>query len=215
MFWDAPAATDEAASVEAPVEPAAETRVVAEVPKRYLFEAAGRSGYTSTPIAGGVNPFGAGFGARAGFNLWGFYLGGSVVDYLGGSDNGATDQALLVGLELGYSVRVLPYLTLRPLVGVGDTILTHSEPSSSAPVDVVTSASGGGGSGGSGGGSVTTTVKNIYVQPEVQALVAYRAFFGAFGFGVLIVPGILYGPAPAQTTTWLPYSFDFQLGFRL
>ncbi len=203
--------------------------ILGAIDGRYLFEAAFRSGYVTPPIRGGVNPFGAGFGARAGFDLWHLYVGASVMDYLGGTDVDATDQALLVGLELGWNGRVNPYLTLRPELGLGDTILSHTEPGTMSVAatpgtpDVVTSASGtttstGGSSGtpGSpGSGGVTTTVKNLYVQPSFTALFTYRRFFGGLSGGVLVVPGILYGPAPAQETTWICYSAELQLGLRL
>jgi len=120
--------------------PEASSLILGPADATYVFEAAGRSGYASTPIRGGVSPFGAGFGARAGVDLWHFYLGAGVMDYLGGSDVGATDHALLAGVELGYNLPVGRYLTIRPLVGVGDTLLSHTEPGAAAPatVDVVT-----------------------------------------------------------------------------
>lgn len=189
-----------------------------------MFEAAARAGYLSTPIRGGVNPFGTSLGARAGVDVGPLYLGASLLDCMGGSDNGATDQTLLPGIEVGYNARINGYFTLRPMVGVGDAILTHTEPGTpgavgSAP-DVVTSASGTvtseGGTGGTSGTSpTTTTVKNIYVQPSLSAVFTYRHFFGALTFGALVVPGIVYGPAPAETTTWISYSFESSLGFRL
>jgi hypothetical protein len=209
--------------------------VVAPAVRMYLFEAAATAGYATVPIRGGVNPFGAGFGGRLGLNLSHLYLGVSVTDYLGGSDNQATDRALLLGGEVGYSGTLGRHLILRPLLGVGDTFLFHREPggggaaltpgaaaSGGAP-DVVTSASGvttptgggGGGGGGTGASSDTTTVKNIYVAPKLVALLGYEHFFASASFGALIVPGILYGPSPAETTTWISYTFEAQLGFRL
>jgi len=182
----------------------------------YLVEAAGRAGYATAPIRGGVNPFGTGFGARAGVNLGHVYLGASVMDYLGGSDNGATDQAVLAGVEVGYDGRIGRYLTLRPLLGVGDTILSHTEPGIGGTVDVVSSASGSSSSSTSGGTPpVTTTVHQIYVQPGLTALFGYHRFFAAVNLGALVVPGITYGPAPAQEATWVSVSFDTQIGFRL
>ena len=102
--------------------------VVARGATDYLFEAAARAGYATGPIRGGVNPFGAGFGARVGFDIGPLYLGANVMDYLGGSDVGATDQALMFGVEVGYHLRFGRYVTLRPALGVGDTILSHGEP---------------------------------------------------------------------------------------
>jgi hypothetical protein len=197
--------------------------VVAPAVRTYLVEAAGTAGYATVPIRGGVNPFGAGFGGRLGLNLSHLYLGVSFTDYLGGSDNQATDSALLFGGEVGYSGTIGRHLILRPLLGVGDTFLFHREPGATAAAgaapDVVTSASGvttsSGGGGGTGASSDTTTVKNIYVAPKLVALVGYEHFFASASFGALIVPGILYGPSPAETTTWISYTFDAEIGFRL
>jgi hypothetical protein len=202
--------------------------------RTYVFEAAATAGYATVPIRGGVNPFGAGFGGRLGLNLSHLYLGVTLTDYLGGSDSGATDRALLFGGEVGYSGTFGRHLILRPLLGVGDTFLYHREPGSGggaltpgattpgAP-DVVTSASGvtsstgssGGTAGSSGTSSGATTVKNIYVAPKLVALFGYDHFFASASFGALFVPGILYGPAPAESTTWIAYTFETQIGFRL
>ncbi len=186
-------------------------RTPVSTPASYVFEAAGRSGYATAPIRGGVNPFGAGFGARAGLTLGPLYVGGTVMDFLGGSDGSATDTALLFGLEAGYTLQLGEYLALRPRFGFGDTILSHSEPRAGG-VDVVTSASG---SSSFGGSTVTTQVKNVYVEPGLALFVGYGRFFVGADLGVLVLPGILYGPAPAQQTTWISYNVTGQLGFRL
>jgi hypothetical protein len=186
----------------------------------YVFEIGVRSGYTTVPIRGGVNPFGLGFGGRFGFNVSGFYLGASMMDFMGGSDVGATDQAWLFGGDFGYSLRVGPYLTIRPQLGVGDVLLLHTEPATPGrgPADVITSASGtviGGGGGGSAGSpGVTTSVNNIYLQPGITLLLATSHYFFGMNVSSLLVPGILYGPPPAQTTTWISYSAEGQAGFR-
>ena len=192
-----PALRAEGTTPDTPVDPT----VTASSPPHYVFEVAGRSGYATTPIRGGVNPFGLGFGARLGFDIWHLYLGATVMDYLGDSDVGATDQALLFGLELGWNAHIGRYLTLRPQMGFGETILSHTEPlppGAPGTVDVVTSASGSSG----GGGASTVTF-------------ASGAFFAALHGGAIVLPGIIYGPAPAQDTTWVSYLVDAQLGFRL
>ena len=188
----------------------------------YLFEIGARSGYVSAPIRGGVNPFGLGFGGRFGFNVSGFYFGASAMDYTGGSDVGATDQSWLLGGEFGYNLRIGLHVTLRPQLGVGDTVLTHTEPSSPAPrgghVDVVTTASGtivsgGGPVGGTSG--PTTSVNNVYLQPGLTLLLATTNYFCGVSVSSLLIPGILYGPPPAQQTTWISYAAEGQIGFRL
>jgi len=191
----------------------------------YLFEAGARSGYITAPIRGGVNPFGIGFGGRFGFSVSGLYLGASAMDYLGGSDVGATDHAWLLGGEVGYSFRIGLHVTLRPQLGVGDALLVHTEPptagTSRGPVDVVTNASGtvvgGGGGGGLVGGTsgATTAFNNVYLQPGLTLLLATTNYFFGVSVSSLLVPGILYGPAPAQQTTWISYAAEGQIGFRL
>jgi hypothetical protein len=175
------------------------------------FEIAGRAGYVTPPIHGGVNPFGGGFGARAGFVLAGFYVGGTVMDFLGGSDGGATDRALLVGLEAGYGLHLGSYVTVRPRLDFGDAILTHTEPGTS--VDVISSATSGSSTTSTTSGP-TTRVANVYLQPGVTTLFAWRHYFLAVDFDVLVVPGITYGPTPAEETTWLSYSVSGALGLR-
>jgi hypothetical protein len=175
-----------------------------------LFEVAGRAAYVSPPIHGGVNPFGGGFGARGGFVLSGFYVGGTFMDFLGGSDGGATDQALLVGAEVGYGFRLSRYLTLRPSFGVGDAIVSHTEPSGG--VDVVSSASSN--ASGSSGSSATTKVANVYLQPGVSTRFAWQHYFVAIDFDVLVLPDVTYGPPPVDASTWLSYSVGGAVGLR-
>jgi len=176
----------------------------------YVFEAAARSGFASAPIRGAVNPFGAGFGARVGFNLSRVYLGATIIDYIGGADLAATDQALLFGIEAGYSVPLGSLFTLRPELGIGDAILTHNEPITSA-ADVVTSASGV----TSQATSIATEVKSLYLQPRAAIMFTSGHFFASVTGGALVLPSITYGPSPAQATTWLSYTLEGEIGFRL
>jgi hypothetical protein len=178
----------------------------------YPLELGGRVGYTSAPIRGGVNPFATGVGARIGYVISDVYLGATAIYDLGGSDVGATDQAILFGAEVGYGVHIGEFITLRPTVGVGDAALSHTEPLAHPTVDVVTTASGS--SSSSTRNSVTTTIHNVYIQPGLTTMLASRAHFFALTASALVVPGITYGPAPAQSTTWISYSFEGQLGFR-
>ena len=71
-------------------------------------------------------------------------------------------------------------------------------PARDGGVDVVTSASGSSSSTGTGGTApVTTHVNDLFVQPGLTVIVAYRRFFVALCAGALVVPGITYGPSPA------------------
>lgn len=217
---EARAADDDDEDAPAPIEP--ERRSPPRPPRDpnlpYLFEIGARSGYATVPIRGGVNPFGLGIGGRLGFNVSGVYFGAGAMDFTGGTDVGATDQTWIFGGELGYNFRVGPHFTLRPQLGVGDALLTHTEPPPprGSHVDVITTASGSvvGGGGGALGGA-TTSVNNLYLQPGLTALLATTNYFCGVSFGPLIVPGILYGPAPAQRTTWISYTVEGQVGFRL
>lgn len=195
---------------EVPAEAAVVVDTAPRSPSSYVFEAAARGAFVSAPIRGAVNPFGVGLGARVGLVLSNVYLGATVVDFFGGTDGVGTDQSLLFGVEAGYSVHLGRHVTLRPQLGLGDLILSHTEPPPAGTVDVVTSASGGGGAL-----STTTHVANIYLQPGLTWMFAWDSFFVAVDADALIVPGITYGPAPAQETTWLSYTLGGQIGFRL
>lgn len=170
-------------------------------------ELAAKAGYVTPPIRGGANPFGAGFGGRVGLVYSGFYIGASVVDFLGDKDVDVSYRALLYGLELGYGLR-FPVLrdsifTLRPQVGFGDAAVYYTDPALAA--DVVTSASGGSSS------SDTLTVNDIYLQPALLGMLSSGGHFAALEASALIIPGIQYGGADA--TTWVSASAQLQLGF--
>ena len=170
-------------------------------------ELAAKAGYVSPPIRGGANPFGAGFGGRVGLVYSGFYIGASVVDFLGDKDVDVSYRALLYGLELGYGLR-FPVLrdstfTLRPQIGFGDAAVYYTDPALAA--DVVTSASGGASS------SDTLTVNDLYVQPALLGMLSSGGHFVALEASALVIPGIQYGGADA--TTWVSASAQLQLGF--
>jgi hypothetical protein len=173
------------------------------------FELGAKVGYLSPPITGGTSPFGAGFGGRIGFSISGFYVGASVVDYLGGSDIDISNRALFYGVEVGYGLRVplssSTFFTLRPQVGVGNAAIMHTDPST-AKVDVVTTASGR----SSSTTSDTVTVNNIYVEPALVAMFSSRSHFAALTANTMVIPGISYG---GEAQTWLSYGLSAQLGF--
>jgi hypothetical protein len=177
--------------------------------KTVEVELAGEVAYVTPPIRGGANPFGAGFGARIGLDLSGFYIGASILDFLGASDVDVSYRALLYGFEFGYGFRVAAFggafLLLRPRLGVGNAAIYYTDPS--LPVDVVTTASGR-----SSSSSDTLTVNNVFVQPGVTLQLASGAHFVAFDGSMLVLPGIAYGGA--DTTTWISYGAQLQLGFR-
>ena len=171
-------------------------------------ELAAQASYVSPPIRGAANPFGAGFGGRVGLVYSGFYLGASVLDFLGDRDVDVSYRAILYGVELGYGLR-FPVLseaifTLRPQIGVGDAAVYYTDPALAA--DVVTSASGS-----SASASDTLTVNDLYVQPALLGMLSSGGHFVALEASALVIPGIQYGGADA--TTWVSASGQLQLGF--
>jgi hypothetical protein len=178
-------------------------------PKTVFVELAGEAAYVTAPIRGGTNPFGAGFGVRAGLDFSGFYVGVSVLDFLGGKDVDVGYRSLLYGFELGYGWRIptasSTFLLLRPRFGVGDAAVYYTDPSLAA--DVVTSASGR-----SSSSSDTLTVHNVFVQPGVTLELSAGAWVLALDGSSLVLPGIAYGGA--DPTTWISYGAQLQAGFR-
>ncbi len=181
------------------------------------FEGAAGAIYLAPPIRGGTNPFGFGFGGRAGLLVGShFYAGFALVGYLGGSDVTLSDNSLLVGGELGWDFVLYeaPHLrvSLRPLVGVGNASVSHTDPSivANAKPDVVTTASGRVVSGGKP--SATQTVNDVYVQPKLALVLEHDWHFVALEADGLILPSISYGGA--DPTTWLSYGAQLQAGVR-
>ena len=202
--------TDLPPALTAPAETTPEEH--APTQKTWDVELGAAASYTSGPIRGGTSPFGAGFGARLGLQISGFYAGISGLYFLGGTDVTLSDRALLYGLDLGYGFRFQPFagglFTLRPLVGIGDAAISHTDPSLSK-VDVVTTASGS----SSSRTSDTITVNNVYLRPGITAMLASSTNFIAIHGSVLMVPGISYGGS-SEPTTWFSYGLQGELGFR-
>lgn len=200
----------EPAPQPAPAQPEAQAPAVAGAGagENVQWELAGRAAYVTAPIHGGTDPFGAGFGARAGLT-WGsgWYLGATFTYFLGGSDVDVSYRAILYGLEFGYGIRFRTFgeamVTLRPKIGVGDAAVYYTDPSLAA--DVVTSASGS-------AASDTLTVNNLYLQPGLTAMLDAGGHFLAVDASMLVLPGIAYGGADA--TTWMSYGLQAELGFR-
>ncbi len=202
--WATPAEGESAPPTEEP-RPVAPARPGDAVAVPLEVELAGEAAFLTAPIRGGTNPFGAGFGGRAGLAYGGLYIGVSALDFLGGDDVDVSYRAILYGVEAGYGVRLglAPgaTLTLRPLVGVGDASVSYTDPALAA--DVVTSAS-------SAAGSNTLTVNNVYVEPAFMVMLRRGNLLAAVRASTLVVPGIEYGGAAA--TTWVSYGAQFQLG---
>jgi hypothetical protein len=119
-------------------------------------------GGANSPLTGAsVNPLGVGLGGRAGITVFGIYLGGSIVDYLGSGDTlGGQYHALQYGGEIGYGFKIL-FLTLRPQIGLGNIQISDSAP------NVIAGAAFPGGS-------------SFYLEPGAVALLTFGiVYFGA------------------------------------
>jgi len=101
-----------------------------------------------------INPLGFGIGGRAGITLFGIYLGGSIVDYIGSGDTvGGQYHALEYGGEIGYGFKIL-FLTLRPQIGLGNITLSDS--------------------------TLSTSNSSFYLEPGAVALLTFGiVYFGA------------------------------------
>jgi len=204
-----PQAPAEAPPEPSPVAPPAHEEQTPPAPRDYAFELGAQVSYVSAPIRGGTNPFGAGFGARAGFAFGGgYYLGARVTDFLGGNDVDVSYRALLVGAEAGYGFAFPLFgtarLTFRPQAGIGNAAIYYTDPSLRA--DVVTSASGA-----TTSSSDTLTVNALYVEPGLAVLVFSGTHLVSIKSTALLIPSITYGGAEA--TSWISYGIEAQLGF--
>jgi len=156
------------------------------------IEAAARVGGASSPgwIA---NPYAFGFGARAGASIYGFYGGISGIYYLGGSAGGSGFHTLLVGLEAGYTFK-LPFLRIRPQVGVGDGTFTQSA------------------SDGVLNPPVSTSVGNVYVEPGVVVLIPVGPIFVGGDANALVLPGFTLATPGATARSYVSFSGHAQIG---
>ena len=127
-----------------------------------------------------TNPYGFGFGGRAGVSIFGLYGGISGMYYLGTSSTpqgipavagGATTaHTAMYGLEVGYTLPI-PVVKIRPQVGIGDSII--------------------GMSGGLADGPATpsgVSASNLYLEPGVLVFVPIRVMFIGADVNALILP---------------------------
>ena len=143
------------------------------------LEVGAKVGGATNPVSGSgaTNPLGFGVGGRAGLAfLGGIYVGGNIMYYFGGSQNenlvGAAGNSsvsvsfntLMYGGELGYGIKILDLLTIRPQVGLGNANIT---------------ASAAGQSNSSG---------YVYVEPGVTGLIGLGLLFVGADANVLLLP---------------------------
>lgn len=153
------------------------------------IEVAAKGGYTTNPAStdnsGQPNLLGLGFGGRAGLAFkGGLYLGADVIDYPGGSLSEFTvgnagsvvhntqsysTHVLMYGAEVGYGMRLVDMLILRPTLGFGDaTVSVSGQPPSST---------------------------YWYLQPGVTALVDFGLVFAGPDVSMLILSNTNYDQA--------------------
>jgi len=135
------------------------------------LEVGAKVGGATNPIStsGAPNPLGFGLGARAGISfLGGIYAGANLMYYIGSSqsvDNiSYSYNTLMVGGELGYGIKILDLLTIRPQVGLGNAGFTGS-------------ASG-----------VSSTNSYYYLEPGVTGLIGLGLFFVGADANALFFP---------------------------
>ena len=133
--------------------------------------------------SGAPNPLGFGLGGRAGIAfLGGIYLGGNLMYYFGGSANASSlcpsgaaaacgsdnvsFNTLMYGGEVGYGIKILDLLTIRPQVGIGNATFTESA------------------------GGVSTSTSNWYLEPGVTALVGLGLLYLGADANALFFPGL-------------------------
>ncbi len=141
------------------------------------LEVGAKVGAASSPtsVSGAPNPLGFGLGARAGLSfLGGLYAGGSLMYYFGGSQNvgiAGTDvsvslNTLMVGGELGYGIKLLDLLTIRPQIGLGNGSFTASA------------------------GGVSQTSSYYYLEPGVTGLIGLGLFYVGADANALFFPSL-------------------------
>jgi hypothetical protein len=135
------------------------------------IEAGGKIGMATSP-GGGTNPLGLGVGGRAGVTLFNIYLGFNIVDYLGSSNNvpglSNSASALQYGGELGYGIKLIDIITIRPQVGLGN--MAFSQSTTVGPL------------------TASLNPSSFYVEPGVTGLVTLGWFFFGADINALIIP---------------------------
>ncbi len=162
-----------------------------------VLEVGLKGGVGSNPIPNSsVNVLGVGLGGRAGVSIFGFYGGVQAMYYLGGSTTDTLPgvgsfsesvHSVLYGVEAGYSIKLIPLLTIRPQLGVGNATF---------------SASGGGQSGSS---------SNLYLEPGVTGLVSLGLVYVGADINYLIFPSLGNG-TPDNSSTEGALTVHAQIG---
>ena len=159
------------------------------------IEAGAKVGVATNPFDGGVNPFGLGLGVRGGVSIFGFYGGLSAVHYFGADYDGPLSTSgdkvhystTLLGLELGYTISVLPLVNIRPQLGIGSVGLYAS------------------------GGGTDSSDSHLYLEPGVTVLVPLGLLYVGGDVNALIIPGV---DAGTEKKTYTSLTIHGQIGVR-
>lgn len=111
-----------------------------------------------------VNYLGFGVGGRGGVSIFGLYGGLSAVHYFGGSYEGVDYSSTLLGVEVGYTIKAIPLIRLRPQIGVGNYHLSASSDQVSGSDD------------------------RLYLEPGVNVVVPIGLLFVGADANALILP---------------------------
>jgi hypothetical protein len=129
---------------------------------------------------------GMGWGVRAGAAYRGFYGGLSAIDFIskgacfdGDSSGCASTSAVAYGTEVGYEVPLIPWVTVRGVLGLGDYVATYTSSSTACVGTPVCS-------------SVTTksqaTSNNFYLDPGFLLQASLGPILLGFDVNLYIMP---------------------------
>jgi len=155
-------------------------------------EIGARVGVGTKPDSGTASPFGLGLGARGGVSFFHFYGGLSAIHYFGSSTDLPTASgtvnshysSTLLGVELGYSITIVPKLLLRPQLGIGNASLSFGD----------------------------TSHGHLYLEPGLTALLLLGNLYLGADANLLAVTGIATGDN--QTKTYAALTAHAQIGLR-
>ncbi len=158
------------------------------------IEVGAKVGYGGSPGGAAINPLGLGLGGRAGISLFGIYVGGNIIKYLGSGDNlGGQYSALEYGAEVGYGFKI-SILTIRPQIGLGNIEVKDSQPNPLAP----------------------PSGNSFYLEPGVTALLTFGLLYiGADANALVITSEPAYGSGGSlvlSTSTNSAFTFHGQVG---
>jgi hypothetical protein len=156
------------------------------------IELGARGGVGTKPDSGAASPFGLGLGGRGGVSIFHFYGGLSAIHYFGSSTDLPTAggtinshySSTLLGVELGYSITIIPKLLLRPQLGLGNASLAFGN----------------------------TSHDHLYLEPGVTALLLLGNLYLGADANILAVTGIPTGDN--ETKTYASLTVHAQIGLR-